>query len=122
MKPIVTSQASAIPVVASGKVGETSEPEWPVEIRGTVFFCNPSSQTAPKFTGAIITSRQQSTLSVNAPLFMPTIDQVGTSQPGEFNISRHCTYQQRPKKIIFRNGNYPNTAATLFFGISDSAS
>ena len=70
---IANSQAFTLPVVAQGKVGETSEPVVPVESRGTVFFCNPSFQTVQCSLGTITTSPQQNPLNVSTLPFGPTM-------------------------------------------------
>ena len=72
-QPIVTSQAFTIPVVARGKIGDTTETVVPVESRGTVFYCNPSAQTALYSNGTVTNSFQQNLLSINDPRFVPTM-------------------------------------------------
>ena len=83
---IVTSKASIIPLVASGKFGRTSEPVVPARSRSPGLYCNPSSQTAPYSAGIITTSRQESPFNINTQSFMLIMGQPAPVVPASLIV------------------------------------
>ena len=80
------------------KILPTNEHVVSVESRGTVFLCNPSSQTAPYFTGITTTSCQQNLLSINAPTFMPTMGQAAPVAPVSLTVQELAQLLAASKK------------------------
>ena len=120
-QPTVTSQAITDLVFTSSNIGETSVPVAPVESKGTVFYCNPSPQTAPYSTGNIITSRQQNPLSITAPPFLPTLGQAATVAATSLAVQDLVQLLAESRNTNFQSENYPNTTAILFNGKRTSA-
>ena len=84
---MATSYALTIPDVAIDKIiADTGEPLVTFQSRGTVFCCNPSAQTAPQSTVTITKSLQQNQLSINAPLFMPTMGPAAPVAPASLTV------------------------------------
>ena len=117
-QPIAFSHAFTILDVANGKVSETSNPVGPVKSRGTVFYGNPSAQTAPYCTKTINNSPQQNTLSINAP---PSMGPTASVAPANRTVQDIAQLFAATKKILFQCVNYHKTGATLCYGMNGSA-